>query len=92
MDWIEAIGLAASILVLISFLFNNEATIRIVNIVGATLFVVYGALLGALSVWLLNGLLILVHCWKLYKVFKNRPQKLKYTQTVYNYKNDRIQK
>lgn len=42
----EEIGTIASIIVLISFLCKSERKIRIINIIGALLFVVYGALNG----------------------------------------------
>lgn len=58
---IELIGVSGSVLVLISFLFSNEIKIRLVNIIGALLFVIYGLCIQALSVWLLNGILILIH-------------------------------
>lgn len=58
---VEIIGIIATLFVLLSFLFKEAKQIRIINIIGAALFVVYGALLGAVSVWLLNGVLILVH-------------------------------
>ena len=57
----ELIGIAATIFVLISFLMKETKRIRQVNIVGAFLFVIYGLLINSLSVWLLNGVLMLVH-------------------------------
>lgn len=63
----EAIGTLASVLVLMSFLFTGEKKIRVVNIFGAALFVIYGVLIGAFSVWFLNGTLLIVHAVKLYK-------------------------
>ena len=61
----EFIGILASVLVLISFIFKNEKQIRMVNILGALCFVIYGLLIGALSVWLLNGILIMIHLYYL---------------------------
>jgi cell shape-determining protein MreD len=58
---IELIGIAATVFVLISFLMKDAAKIRKVNIIGAALFVVYGLLIGSLSVWLLNGVLVFAH-------------------------------
>lgn len=58
---VEIIGICASLLVFISFLFSEQKAIRIVNICGALLFVIYGILIGAFSVWFLNGGLIIVH-------------------------------
>lgn len=63
----EIIGVLASVLVLISFLMHGEKKIRIINIVGAMLFVIYGILIKALSVWLLNGMLCIVHIINLNK-------------------------
>lgn len=64
----ELIGVLASVIVLLSFVMNGESRIRIINIVGALLFVVYGLLINAFSVWFLNGTLLLVHVYKLFKL------------------------
>lgn len=66
----EVIGVLASIMVLISFIMNGEKKIRIINIFGATLFVIYGLLINAFSVWFLNGALLLLHIYKLIKLNK----------------------
>ena len=67
----ELIGILASIMVLISFVMNGEKKIRLINIFGATLFVIYGILIGSFSVWFLNGALLLVHINKLKNINKN---------------------
>ena len=61
----ELIGTLASVLVLISFLMSGEKKIRIINITGAIMFVIYGVLINAFSVWFLNGALILIHIYYL---------------------------
>lgn len=61
----EIVGTIASVIVLLSFIATEEKRIRIINIFGAALFVLYGLLIHAFSVWLLNGILILVHGWYL---------------------------
>lgn len=58
---VETIGFAATLFVLVSFLFEEQRITRLVNIIGAALFVVYGLMLGAISVWLLNAILIVIH-------------------------------
>ena len=63
----EIIGTIASFIVLISFLMKGEKPIRLVNIVGALLFVIYGVLINAFSVWFLNGALVIIHIIKLIK-------------------------
>lgn len=57
----EIIGIVAGIFVLTSFLFRKELFIRLINIVGASLFVAYGALIGSISVLVLNAILVTVH-------------------------------
>ncbi|MBQ0112284.1 MAG: YgjV family protein [Bacteroidales bacterium] len=63
----EILGVAASCVVLISFLVKGEKDIRIINILGAGLFVVYGVLIKSFSTAFLNGALICVHLYKLIK-------------------------
>lgn len=68
---VEVMGICASLFVFISFLFTDEKVIRSVNILGALLFVVYGIVIGAFSVWFLNGGLVLVHVWHLNRLMRN---------------------
>ena len=60
---IEAIGIIASICVLVSFTFKKQKTIRCVNMIGCVLFVVYGILINAFSVIFLNVCTMLVHIY-----------------------------
>lgn len=62
----EILGTIASVIVLISFLMKSEKNIRLVNIIGAMIFVIYGICINAFSVWFLNGSLCLVHIYRLY--------------------------
>lgn len=61
MNWIEVIGVLASILVLVSFLMKNIIVIRLVNTFGSIVFIVYGILIGAFAIWFVNAALIVVH-------------------------------
>ena len=63
----EIIGTFASVVVLISFLMTGEGKIRVVNIIGALIFVVYGILIHSFSVAFLNSALVIIHCVKLIK-------------------------
>ena len=64
----EIIGVIGTVLILIGFLSNSEKTIRLFDLAGSVLFVLYGALIGAYSNILLNGALIIVHLVKLKKL------------------------
>lgn len=68
----EIIGIAASCLVLLSFIQKGEKRIRIINIFGAICFIIYGILINSLSVWLLNSVLLIVHVVNLIKLFKQK--------------------
>lgn len=63
----EIIGLTAMVFVLASFLSNKMRSTRIINIIGAVLFVIYGVLIHSPSTWMLNGVLVLVHIYYLKK-------------------------
>ena len=64
---VEILGIIATLFVLAAFMLNNVKQIRIVDLIGAILFVVYGILIHSLSVSLLNGILIIIHLYKLIK-------------------------
>jgi uncharacterized protein with PQ loop repeat len=66
----EIIGTLASVIVLLSFVVSGEKRIRVINIFGAALFVVYGVFIGAFSVWFLNAALLVIHAHKLRKAEK----------------------
>ena len=71
----EVIGLIATLFVLLSFLMKKIEYVRIINIVGASLFVVYGVCINALSTWLLNAILIVIHIVFLTKGLVKRREK-----------------
>lgn len=67
---IEILGTIASLIVLLSFLMKGEIKIRIINIIGASIFVIYGMNINAFSIWFLNGALCLIHIYKLMHLYK----------------------
>lgn len=75
MSWIEWLGLLAALFVLLSFVFKNILIIRCVNLIGATVFVVYGLLIHSYSVWIMNSCLIVVQIYYIIKIFRNRRNK-----------------
>ena len=64
----ELFGILGTVLILIGFLSDSEKKIRLFDMAGSALFVLYGILIGAYSNILLNGILILVHIFKLRKM------------------------
>lgn len=65
---IELLGYVATFFVAVSFLFKSIVPLRIVNGIGAILFVIYGVIIGAYPVALLNGFLVGVHLYQLWRL------------------------
>lgn len=61
MNWIEILGYAASILVAISLTMKSLARLRALNLMGALLFVAYGAWVKAYPVLAVNGFIAVVN-------------------------------
>lgn len=72
-SYIEWIGYAASLFVLLSFLMRNITTLRYVNTVGCLFFVAYGLLLDSWPVIITNVAIVLVNFYYLFISKKNRP-------------------
>lgn len=64
----EGLGTLASLLIVGSFLFNDEKSIRLVNLLGASLFGAYGLLIGAIPVAATNLTLAVIQLYKLSKM------------------------
>lgn len=61
----EIIGILAGLVVLLSFIPKELKYIRIINIIGCILFVIYGVGINSISIWLTNGILGLIHIYRL---------------------------
>lgn len=68
---IELLGYLATGVVLISFGFEGER-MRFINGIGALLWMVWGFLLSQPPVWILNGLIILIHTVQLIRARRRR--------------------
>lgn len=68
----EIIGLAAGILILISFLMKGEIKIRAVNIFGALLFIIYGILIESISVLFVNAALFVIQGVKIILYWRSK--------------------
>lgn len=62
---IEIFGILGTIFIIIAFTQNGEKHIRILDMIGAILFIIYGFLINSFSTLLLNGILIVVQIYKL---------------------------
>ncbi len=59
--WYEIIGIVATLFIIASFLTKDLIKVRIVNLVGSVIFIVYGVLIHSWSTAILNVIMIIVH-------------------------------
>ena len=71
MNWVEWFGLAASVVVAYSLMLKDMLKLRIWNLIGAAMFVVYGGLIGALPVWVLKAFIVIADLYYIVKIVKN---------------------
>jgi GNAT superfamily N-acetyltransferase len=65
---VESIGYLASVLIAVSIMMTSVLRLRIFNMAGATVFSIYGYLIGSPPVALLNGFLALVNVWFIWRM------------------------
>jgi GNAT superfamily N-acetyltransferase len=70
--WLEIVGYIGSVLVAISLMMKSLLRLRIINMVGAVVFVVYGLLIRAYPVALLNGLIAGADVYYLIQMVRQR--------------------
>ena len=61
----EFIGIFGTLFIILAFIMNGEFKIRIFDLIGAILFVIYGITINSFSTILLNGILIIIQLYKL---------------------------
>ena len=73
----EIIGYLGSSLILVSFLFKDIKLIRIVNIVGALFFIIYGLAIKTWPTVIVNIALIIIHIFYLARMQKEKQNEFK---------------
>ena len=71
-DSVELIGYLGSILVAISLMMRSLLRLRIINLMGALFFTIYGVLLGAYPVAFLNGLIVCIDLYYLIQMWRQK--------------------
>lgn len=69
---LEIVGYVASVLVAISLMMSSILKLRIINLVGSAAFVVYGALIGAYPVAVVNLLIVFINLYYLRQMLGSR--------------------
>lgn len=72
MSWMDALGLVAGVLVAVSLVMKSMRWLRPINLVGCSLFVVWGLLAGAAGVWICNGVGVLVNIYRMCEARSDR--------------------
>ncbi len=72
MSFIEILGYIASILVAISLTMSHILKLRIINLLGAITFSIYGYLVLAYPVFIVNSFIVLINIYYLIKMYRNR--------------------
>jgi hypothetical protein len=67
---LEIIGYLASVIIAISLLMKSLIRLRVLNGIGALVFVIYGALIKAYPVAVLNGIIVFIDLYYLLKMIK----------------------
>jgi len=72
MNWIEGIGYLGSVLVAVSLMMSSLVKLRWINLVGALVFAVYGGIVGAYPVLVVNSFISLVNVVYLWRMSRQR--------------------
>jgi hypothetical protein len=68
----ELIGYIASILVAISLMMSAIVKLRVVNLIGAFTFSIYGILIGSVPVAAMNAFIVLINIYYLVKIYRDK--------------------
>jgi len=77
MNTLDIIGWTAAFFVIISFLINDMLWLRIVNMVGASLWLTYGIMDASNSIIFLNVIIVSIQFYKIYLILKDKNLNLK---------------
>ena len=77
MGTIDIIGWAAAVFVIISFLINDILWLRIVNMIGASLWLTYGIMDTSNSIIFLNVIIVSIQFYKISVILKSKNYNLK---------------
>ncbi|WP_047985647.1 YgjV family protein [Ornithinibacillus californiensis] len=73
-EWLEWLGYLASLIVLISLLMSSIKKLRWINMIGSSLFSLYGFLIGALPVGIMNLGIVFINIYYLVKLSRDHTQ------------------
>ena len=72
MDTLNIVGWAATIFIIISFLINNMLWLRIINMIGAALWLTYGIIDTSYSIIFLNVIIVSIQFYKISVILRGK--------------------
>tara|TARA_Y100001935_G_scaffold56541_1_gene47227 strand:+ start:98 stop:322 length:225 start_codon:yes stop_codon:yes gene_type:complete len=72
MSTLELVGWVATFVVIGSFLVNDMIKLRSINLVGATLWLIYGIIASSYSIMFLNIVVMSIQIFKINQLLKNK--------------------
>lgn len=72
--WVDWIGYAASLLIIISFLISSILRLRLINLVGCGVFATYGFLIHSIPTGIMNFVVAIINIYFLIKLFRKKEQ------------------
>jgi len=99
-DFLQWIGYLASVIIVVSMMMNSIIKFRWINLIGASLFSVYGFLIDAIPVGILNGVIVIVDIYYLAAIYSKKEvfdileinAESEYLTRFLKFHNNRIQK
>ena len=72
MNTLDMVGWAATLFIIISFLINNMLWLRIINMVGAALWLTYGIIDTSYSIIFLNVIIVSIQFYKISVILRGK--------------------
>ena len=72
MSTLELVGWVATFVVIGSFLVNDMIKLRSINLIGATLWLIYGIIASSYSIMFLNIVVMSIQIFKINQLIKNK--------------------
>jgi len=72
LNWVEIVGYVGSVVIAISLSMGDVLRLRVINMVGASIFASYGFLVDAYPVAALNSFIVLVNIYHLGRMWRDR--------------------
>lgn len=99
-NWLEWLGYLASLIVAVSLLMSSIIKLRWYNLIGSILFAIYGYMINAIPVALINTVIVFINIYYLYKIYSEKEyfklieinEESKYTQTFFDFYKNEIHK